>query len=260
MTWASRRRTIYGLGVFLFFAIVLGVPFAIWWYEPANCTDGEMNATETAVDRGGSCPLLDERTLVPHAVQWSRAFSVRDGTWSATAYIENPNNEGGVMLVPYRFKLYDERNILVADREGATYIMPGAITPIYEGGIETGNRLVARVFFEFAAPLVWERLQDMSRAIEVTAKSAADVTTAPRISATILNTSVAEARDVEFVAVVFDPSGNAIAASRTVIPVLAAGEQQTILFTWPDPFIRPVGRIDVIPLRSPSPVSKSRFF
>ncbi len=261
MTWASRRRAIYGFGVFLFFAIVLGVPFAFWWYEAPNCTDGEMNGKETAIDRGGNCPLLDERTLIPHAVQWARAFPVRDGTWSAVAYVENPNDEGGVVSVPYRFKLYDDRNILVAEREGATYIMPSAVTPIFEGGIETGNRSVARAYFEFAAPLVWERVKDTSRVIDVTSKTVTDAETTPRVTAIVHNTSVADAKDVQFVSIVFDPSGNAIAASRTEIPRLAADEQQTIIFSWPDPFTLAVGRLDVIPLRAPeSAVSNRGFF
>ncbi|TSC87108.1 MAG: Uncharacterized protein G01um10148_213 [Parcubacteria group bacterium Gr01-1014_8] len=251
MTWASRRRTIYASGVTLFFLIVLGVPLAIWWYQPANCTDGEMNGAETDVDRGGNCPLLDERTLIPHAIQWARAFPVRDGTWSAVAYVENPNDQGGVAAVPYRFKLYDDRNIIVAEREGTTYIMPGAVTPIYEGGISTGNRSVARAYFEFAAPLVWERMSDRSRAVDVTGKAVSDADSMPRVTAFAENTEVSDAKNVEFVSVIFDPAGNAIAASSTVLPLLKAGERANLVFTWPDPYIRAVGRVDVIPLRAP---------
>lgn len=251
MSWASRRRGIYASSVILFFVIVLGVPFAVWFYEPANCTDGTQNGSETDVDRGGNCPLLDERSLIPHAILWARAFPVRDGTWSAVAYVENPNEQGGVAAVPYRFKLYDERNIIVAEREGTAYVMPKSITPIYEGGISTGNRAVNRTYFEFAAPLVWERMTDTSRAIEVTGKSVTDAETTPRVTAFAQNTSVTDSKDVEFVAVVFDPAGNAIAASSTVLPLLKAGEKADLVFTWPDPYFRAVGRVDVIPLRAP---------
>ncbi|MBI5456204.1 hypothetical protein HY969_00520 [Candidatus Kaiserbacteria bacterium] len=261
MSWASRRRFLYLTGVILFFALVLGIPFIIWWYQPATCTDGKLNGGETAVDRGGPCPLLDERSLIPHAVEWARAFPVRDGTWSAVAYVENPNKEGGVRAVPYRFKLYDERNILVAERDGATFIMPSAITPIFEGAIDTGNRSVARAYFEFAAPLVWERMRDVSVVIDVTGKTIEGADSMPRLSAIAENTSVVDAQDVQFVAVVFDPAGNAIAASRTEVPDLAAGEKRDIIFTWPDPFVGSVGRLDVIPLRAPEPTAATaRFF
>lgn len=223
----------------------------MWWYEPATCFDGKQNQGETAPDRSGPCVLLDERTLVPHAIQWARSFQVRDGTWSAVAYIENPNSEAGVRATAYRFKLYDDRNILVAEREGTAFIMPNSVTPVYEGGIDTGRRLVARAYFEFMAPLVWERVRGTADAVAVSGKTLADPDTAPRLSAFAENTSVTDLFDIQFVATIFDTGGNAIAASRTVIPRLAAGAREQIVFTWPDPLSATLGRIDVIPLRAP---------
>lgn len=251
MSWASRRRTFYLSGVILFFALIAGIPFVIWWYEPATCFDGKQNQGETVVDRGGPCQLLDERALIPQAIQWARSFAVRDGSWSAVAYIENPNESGGVFLVPYRFKLYDDRNIIVAERLGSTYIMPNSITPVYEGGIDTGNRRVARTYFEFAAPLVWERAVDSAGVIEITGKTLSNERVSPRVAAFAENTSVVEAEDVEFVSVLFDPEGNAVAASRTVLPVMRPGEKQEIVFTWPEAFVGPLGRIDILPVREP---------
>ncbi len=253
MSWASRRRTVIILGFLLIIGAATLIPLAIWWYEPATCSDGKQNQGETAVDKSGPCALLDERQLIPHAIQWARAFSVRDGTWSAVTYIENPNDMAGVSTTPYRFKLYDDRNILVAEREGSSYIMPGSVTPIYEGGFDTGNRRVTRTYFEFSAPLVWERMRDTSGAIEITAKSLLDADTAPRVIAIAENTAVTEAREVHFVAVVFDPAGNAIAASRTIVPVLPPEARENLVFTWPEAFTSPVGRVDVLPLRAPVP-------
>ncbi len=254
MSWASRRRAVI-IGGFLFlFGTATIIPLSIWWYEPATCFDGKQNQGETAPDKSGPCTLLDERQLIPHAILWARAFSVRDGTWSAVTYIENPNDRAGVYRAPYRFKLYDDRNILVAEREGSSYVMPGSVTPIYEGGFDTGNRKVARTYFEFSAPLVWERMQDTSDAITITGKSILDAETAPRVIAIAENTAVSEAREVHFVAVVFDPGGNAIASSRTIVPVLAPEARENLVFTWPEAFTSPIGRIDVLPLRAPAPL------
>ncbi len=251
MSWASRRRTMIILGFLVMFGALTLIPLAIWWYEPATCFDGKQNQGETAPDRSGPCTLLDERQLIPHAIQWARAFSVRDGTWSAVTYIENPNEFAGIIEAPYRFKLYDERNILVAEREGSSYIMPGSVTPIYEGGFDTGNRKVARTYFEFSAPLVWERMQDTSDTIQISGKSLLDAQTSPRVIAIAENVAVVDAREVAFVAVVFDPGGNAIASSRTIVPLLAPGGKENLVFTWPEPFTSPIGRVDVISLRAP---------
>jgi len=201
--------------IFLFFAAIFGIPLALWIYEPSSCFDGKRNQKETAVDKGGPCRLLDERYLTPHAVLWSRSFQVREGERGAVAYIENPNSEAGVQKVSYRFRLYDELNILVAEREGTTFIMPGGLTPVFGGSINTGNRIVARTYFELTEPLVWERMTDTTEAFTVQEKQIYDTFTSPRLTAVIKNESVAEITHVSFVAVVFDTAGNAFAASGT---------------------------------------------
>lgn len=247
MTWASRRRFLYLAGVVAFFSIPVMISLSVWLYEVPTCFDLKMNQGETRVDRGGPCRILDERRLIPHSVLWVRTFSVRTGVHSAVAYVENPNTHGGVREAPYRFKLYDARNILVAEREGITPIMPGSITPVFEGTITSGDRTAVRAFFEFTAPLVWERLTDRSRSILVSDKNIRDEDTVPRASAFVKNNDVVDFNNVIIVASVFDTAGNAFAVSSTIIPLLKAGETMPISFTWPAPFSRRVARIEILP-------------
>ncbi len=253
MSWASRRRTAYATGVILFFAIVIGVPVAYWYLSiPPSCSDGIQNQGETAADRGGPCPLLDDGALTPPGLLWVRAFKVRDGAYSAVAYIQNPNSEAGVRAVQYRFGLYDERNILVTERRGTTYIMPGSVTAVFEGGIETGSRIVAHTYFEFQRAPQWERLSDASTVLEVKETAITDTETIPRLTATIENTSVRNIRDITLVAIVSDPAGNAFTASQTALTELEPGEREQVIFTWPGPFNVTVGRVMVIPMTAPA--------
>ena len=216
-----------------------------------TCTDGIQNQGETAIDRGGPCPLLDAATLTPTAVLWTRAFHVRDGTYSAVAYIENPNPAAGVASVPYDFKLYDADNILVAERTGTTFIMPGGVTPVFEGGIDTGNRLAARAYFEFTAAPQWQQMCNPAAAIAIDGRNTADLATVPRVTAQATNAAVSALLDLSFVAVVFDGAGNAFAASATHMPRLGAGESQPLVFTWPDPFTYAPARVDILPMVAP---------
>ncbi len=252
MSWASRRRWLYAGGVFLFFAIVVGIPAAIWIYESPSCTDGKQNQGETGIDKGGPCPLLDERTLSPSSILWSRSFPVRGGLYSAVAYIENPNEGAGARKVTYRFGLYDERNVLVDERRGTTFIIPGGITPVFEGAIGTGNRTVARTYFEFTSAPVWERLENAGSVLVINNKNMSDVDSRPRLTARVKNTSVTPVLNPSFVAVVFDPAANAFAASATTLSRLAPNEEKEIVFTWPDPFSATVGRVDILPLLPPT--------
>ncbi len=253
MSWASRRRTFYLSGVLLFFVVLVGIPLAVYLYRPATCEDGVMNQEETAIDRGGPCPILDENFLSPHSVLWSRAFRVRDGSYNAVAYVQNPNDGAGVLSAPYRFGLYDENNVLVAESEGTMFIMPLAVTPVFAGPIDTGNRAVARTYFEFTGPLTWQRLVNVTSAVAIGNKQVSDIAAVPRVDALVSNVSVAPIRDITFVAVAFDPAGNAFAASLTTVPSLAPKEGVQITFTWPEPFPYPVGRLDILTVLPPAP-------
>ncbi len=258
MSWAARRRAIYILCIAIFFLIVLVGPVAYWYLNiPTTCTDGIRNQDETAIDRGGQCPFLDEAVLQPYATMWARSFQVRDGLYNAVAYVENPNKGVGVRKAQYRFGLYDARNILIAERVGTTSILPGGVTPVVEARIDTGNRLVSRTYFEFTETLLWERVVNPALAISINNKDASSVTESPRISATAENTSVAPIDDPTFVAVVFDAAGNAFATSVTRLNRMAAGSISDIVFSWPDPFPREVGKIDIIPLVVLVPFGKS---
>ncbi|MEK7628825.1 MAG: hypothetical protein AAB421_05450 [Patescibacteria group bacterium] len=251
MNWASRRRIAYFLGVVLFFSALIGIPLAIYIYEPPSCFDKQMNQGETAPDRGGPCKLLDARRIIPPSILWTRVFSTRPGIYNTVVYIENPNAGAGVKVAHYRIKLYDEKNIFVAEREGVLALMPGTINPVFEGSIETGQRIAVRALFEFTNNLVWERLHDRSIYVAVSDKSLDEEDVAPRLKASVTNTDVASYTDVGLVAVIFDTAGNAFAASSTVIPSMRGGEKKSILFTWPAPFTRRIGRFDVLPIVPP---------
>jgi hypothetical protein len=252
MSWAMRRRILYLLGVTIFFSVLIGVPVAYKLSTvPPTCHDGQQNQGETAPDKGGPCALVDTSMLAPSSVLWTRTFKIRDGSYSATSYIQNPNDHAGVANISYIFRLYDAQNILVAERRGETYIMPGGITPIYQPDIDTGNRSASHAFFEFTSKGTWEHFDDTSRLIRVTDRIVSDADTVPRLEAKATNTSVGAIADINFVAVIFDTAGNAFASSATHVDRLEAGDSKQIVFTWPNPFALQVGRIDIIPVLPP---------
>lgn len=253
MSWSTRRRIMYIVGVLLFFGIVLGGPVAYKLLTIApTCSDGIQNQGETSIDHGGPCPLLDASALSPTAVLWARSFKVRTGSYNSVAYIENPNQSAGVARVQYRFRLYDADNVLVTDREGITYVMPGGITPVFEGGVDTGSRDVARTYFEFLTQPVWQQMNDATRPLQVGEKKLESADSSPRLTASVVNSSVAPLFDVTFTAVAFDTAGNAFAASATHVSRLGAGESTQLVFTWPTPFSTAAARIDIIPLVVPA--------
>lgn len=241
----------YGAGVAVFLLIIIIPTVFFMVYKEPTCFDGKQNQEETGVDKGGPCKLLDENTLEPLKILWARAFSVREGTYSAVAYIENPNPKSGIESMTYQFKLYNEGNILIAERFGRVPILPGRVMPILEAGINTGKRKVVRAFFQFIDREVWVEMSDPTEELEIYDEAISNTDSAPRIDAKIKNTGVGDKNEIVLIATVFDSVGNAFATSRTFVENIKPEEEKIISFTWPKPFVLEAARIDISPLMVP---------
>ena len=250
MSWASRRRTIYGSGVVIFFVAIIGIPAFLFWYERPTCFDGVQNQEELGIDKGGPCVFLHSSQVQNIAILWSRSFKVIPGLYNAVAQIDNPNFQAGAIGVQYSFKLFDERNLLIAERKGTTYISPNKVISVFEGGIETGERIPVRTFFEFLEEPEWERVNSPVEGLEVESRVLSNEGLSPRIDAVILNQSFKDIFDIEVIATIFNAEDVAIASSRTVINVLPKQSSQSIVFTWPQKFSSTASRIEIIPRAS----------
>jgi hypothetical protein len=71
---------------------------------------------------------------------------------------------------------------------------------------------------------------------------------APRVTATITNTTAYPILDLPVVVTLFDASNNAIAASRTVVNDVPPMQDAAIVFTWNAPFSAAPAREEVLPL------------
>lgn len=247
LSWATRRRVTYVSGILLFLLIVVGIPAFLVWYERPTCFDGAQNQGELSIDKGGPCALLHPSQVENIAVLWSRSFEVVPGVYNAVAYIDNPNFSAGAIGVPYSFKLFDSANLLVSERRGTAYLSPHNIVPVFEGGIETGERTPARTFFEFLEEPQWERVDSPVEGLSVENRTLRDENIAPQLDAVIRNQSFQDIFNVNIIATVFNADNVAIASSRTVIDLLPRQSSSAVTFTWPLPFRDSVSRIDIIP-------------
>lgn len=253
MSWASRRRATYLGGVLLFFAALIAFPVLHYFFSlKPTCFDGKQDQGETAVDEGGPCVKLNPADLSPANTLWARSFKVRDGSYTSVAYVTNANQDAGILSAGYRFTLYDQDNVLIAEREGTTFVLPGGITPVVEIGIDTGNRAVVHTNFQLTdATPDWERVVSPALDVHISNQETDTSGPMPRVSAVVENTSFASMRDASFAAVVFDQYGNAMAASKTAVPSLDPSVAEHITLTWPGPFAGSVGRVDIVPLIPP---------
>jgi hypothetical protein len=245
--WSAKRRFSLLLTLFVLVFLAIAIPTVFLTYKPPTCTDGKQNQGEFGIDCGGPCSVLCKSQSVNAIVHWQRFFMVMPGVYSVVAYVENPNLDSGAIDVPYTFKLYDSKNVLVAERTGTTLIPPRKNFPVFEGAIVTGSRQPFRATFSFDKEIVWLPVNVSEPEIRVTEQDLEDVTNSPRLSAKLSNTTFATISDFEVDAVIYDSVGNAKAASKTVVDKLAANSSVTVNFSWPKPFDFSPGRIEIVP-------------
>ncbi len=225
----------YGVGI-----ILVGViGFTAWrtlFFHAPTCFDTIENGKEQGVDCGGTCALLCKDTARPPAPLWARSFLTASGTYTAAAYIQNNNVAvgAGARSVRYSFQLLDSKNILVAEREGVVDIPPVQTVPIIEANINTGTREVARTLFNFEdiSSISWSKVDPNS--VQELRISQTGQYQDGRLSATVADDSYDDAKTVRVMAVLFDSTGAARAASKATIAKVPHRGSSSVTFTWPE--------------------------
>jgi hypothetical protein len=248
MSWSSRRQ----FGILAAFGAIVAVPVTLaaaylLWERP-TCDDGIWNGGETGVDCGGACALVCVDEANPIVLSWVRAFMVAPGRYNVVALVENPNSAARADNLRYRVRVLDEDGVAVAEREGRADLDPQSLLPIVELGLDTGERAAARAEFAWLDEPTWAQAEPEARVIAVVDERIDAEGAEPRVRASIQNLGVLPIGDVSVVAIVYDIDGNAIAASRTLVDRLAAGERREVVFTWPAAWSAAAEGIDVMPV------------
>lgn len=250
MSWALQRQliifSIFGAMVAAFVVVI----FIATFYKTPTCTDGVQNQGEEGIDCGGSCTYLCTVSQEPPTVLFTQALPNGDGRTDIVALIENKNATAGAKGVPYTITLYGYDQALVQSVEGRLDLPPAATVPVFVPGVASGRQAVGTSFLTIDSSAVkWYTLPTDPRIVPVVLNTVlAGTSKAPRITATLGNAEVRALTNVKVVALVRDGSGNAIAASQTLVPAIPAQGQVTATFTWNAAFSALPVSIQVFPL------------
>ncbi len=242
MRWAFKRQFLYALGVLLVVALLGTGVWLVFFYHAPSCSDGVQNKDEVGVDCGGSCKKLCQAPRV--SALWVRAVPVAQGVYHAVALVRNPETDAGTSALPYTFSLYDDKDILIAERRGTMRLEPNDIVPLFEANIITGNRIPARTFIDFGQS-VWEKMVKSDNPIRIVSQSLDQ--DALTLSAHIENLTALSIVSTAVTALLYDVDGTLVNASQTTITDLPARAEKDIIFTWQLPFSKPVVRVEITP-------------
>ncbi len=248
-TWSSRRQLLYGSIFSMIVLAIVGIPAYLYFFDkPETCMDQKQNQNETGIDCGGVCVRACVADVLPEPIQlWARAFKVAGGVHNLVAYVQNANVNYVANPAEYVFKIYDKENVLIGLKTGRSAVPPVKSFPIFEQSVDVGQREVGKVQFEFTEPLVWNRSASTRPELAVSEPRLKNASSSPRIDAELVNNTLVRYEKIEVIAIVYGGGDNAIASSRTVVPVLGSQSQADLVFTWPLPFTEAVTKIDIIP-------------
>ena len=258
MDWAHRRRTIVWVIIAAVALAALAIlAFAIFYKTP-TCIDHKQNQGETGIDCGGPCSTVcsagtattpGSAVAQPATVSFVRALR-QSGRTDVIAYVTNPNRDAYSAGAHMTLDLYtsddeDLRTHLALD------IPAGKSVPVFIPGAATGTVTIRQAFLAFDAGYpVWTKQAQPPSVPTTSGIDVENADTQPRVTATLHNTLATPLTNVYVVATVFDASGTAIAASRTVVQTLPGQGTAPLIFTWNEPFSAPPARVELVPLSS----------
>lgn len=236
ISWSFKRQLLYlGIPLVMVFSLS-GYIFFKYFYVSPTCFDRAQNGDETGRDCGGSCRLLCTSDSLAPVVRWSESFAVTDSVWNAGAYVENPNINSESPRATYIFRLYDEKNSLITEVNGQTFIPKNKKFLVFYPSINTGGKVVKRTEFEFTGNITWLTSTGPIPDLKVTHSSIQKGSTTPLILGTVENIGATNAGLVELSVIVYNGRGNAIGISRTYVDSVSVRSNSDFGFTWPRAF------------------------
>jgi hypothetical protein len=236
MSWAARRRLIYGGIALILVSLFSVLIFYKVFYKAPSCTDGNKNGDEKGIDCGGSCKNLCSTDTLNPIVLWSKIFNISGDVYTAVAYVENPNINSKNPAVKYEFKIYDESNKVLAVKEGVTSIPKGKKFAIFESGLVFKGMKPKSADLEFTEYSAWQKDTNPEPKIDLKYGALTSTSTVPRVTGTITNNSTENIPALELAVFILDGNENVVAASRSFVDNLNRKSAQDFVFTWPKPF------------------------
>jgi hypothetical protein len=248
MSWAKRRKTVYGTVVSIIVVGIIIVPAFLFFYKAPSCTDGIQNGKEQGIDCGGSCKKLCPSAFLSPNVAWTRFEELAPKLYNIATYIINPNTDAEAKDVPYRMALYDSRGLVITDFTGTVTLPPHRNTIAYKGAINVGERIPTKVLFEFTGAPNWISKKDTLASISILEKNYTEEANSSSLLVKLRNNSVKDISNVAVYAVLYDNSGNALGFSKTYIDNIPAQGTEIAPFTWPTNRGGSVISIEVLPV------------
>jgi len=231
--WSTRRKFIYLAGAVGIIILLSVYPIYKAFFDiTPTCSDNKQNQGEVDVDRGGPCPFLADSQVSPVNIIWGNFFQIEESLYDLTALIENQNSDAGIEHLDYTLRLFDERDNLIEERSGTSFLNPNEQALLFEPNIGVLGQTPTRVEVDLGNP-TWTSAERFKTDLVIKNKLLTGTSTSPRLTVTIENNEDNAVQDIEARALIYDSRRNIVAVSSTYVESLERNEARNIFFTWP---------------------------
>lgn len=234
--WAVRRR-IQAIGIVIATLLVFIIlPYWVTHQVAPTCSDTKKNQNELGVDCGGPCTLRCKDAVRDLNVLWTKVFTIRPSYYDVVSYIENPNEDSGLVKFPYTAKLFDENGVVIGERTQEAYARPNERFVLFVGGIDTGAAVAKSGSIEIPDNLKWESTLPSKTLFSVSDKILSNLERQPNLTAILHNETPELYQGIDVSTVIYDDKNNPIGVSATRIDKIDPSGNAKLIFTWPAPF------------------------
>lgn len=253
-----RRKQIM---IVLIILVVLGLlgagAYYRWFYQAPTCFDNKQNQGEAGVDCGGPCSVSCELLTVKKLeTQWVKAVFLKDGFYDLAAKVANPNPNFGLAQFSYTFKLLDVAGQVIAQREGASFILPNQSKYIIEANVAAEKKPVkVEITIADSAKTDWQRLKDNFAAPDIYVhdkqfkylEKQAGQPAVAQVAGIIKNNSNFDFDRIQVAVALFDVNRELVGVNKTEARTVLAGEDRYFSALWFSPLSSEVKSVDILP-------------
>jgi hypothetical protein len=214
----------------------------------ATCTDNIKNQNEQGIDCGGVCSLQCTRSVQtdPLDVKESALLYSAPDRFDVLISVHNPNDEAGASAFHYRMELKNEAGVIVAVREGNSFILPQETKYLLEINVSAPQAKSVTITF---SDYQWERFSGYQERPDITISNKSYEPISSGIGfgkafGIVRNQSPFDFRSIRVKVVLRDASGRAVGVNMTEMRTVASGNVRDFSLIWPTAFPGVVDHIE----------------
>lgn len=229
------RKMVYAAGLLLLVIVAIVFGFRHKIFPEPTCMDTKQNGYESGVDCGGECAKKCAHEVRPITVVWSRALSVSPGVYDLVAFISNKNSDSAPLSLNASFTVFDEKGLPLYKNTIPTIPPAATDMPIIIQNVRLSSppKNMTVTLSEGTSYTISSRFQTSQIS---TVRTRFENGETPRVYVTVRNASREPFSTIPVRVILYDVTQTATAVGQTVIERLQKEEEQTLVFTWKQPF------------------------